>query len=194
MKGISLKEKFLSVFKVARVLGVYPSTVDVWIKDGKLKAVADESGIDAVSITDLHSFIELYNMPVPRDFSNGIKPVILVVDDDDMVRASLTNLLKRFCPDADIVTASGGFEAGQMVSIHVPDLVLLDIMLPGIDGFQACSMIKKQYRDVRILAITGYGTNANRDKMLSNGADGFLSKPVEAEELLEQVNRLLDLE
>jgi CheY-like chemotaxis protein len=184
-------DNLFSIFKTARILGVYPSTVEVWVKEGKLRTADDGSSI---YLEDLNAFLDEYNMPVPRDLKTGIRPVILVVDDDDMVRSSLTNLLRRFCPEAEVVTASGGFEAGQMVSVHVPDLVLLDIMLPGIDGFQACRMIKDQYNDVKILAITGYGSTENRDRIIDSGADGFLTKPVGAEELLENVKSLLGLD
>ena len=189
-----MREKLYSVYKIARILGVYPSTIEAWIEDGKLKQIHSGENSGRIKAEDFDLFLKEYNMPVPKDVGKGVKPVILVVDDDDMVRSSLTNLLTRFCPEATVITASGGFEAGQMVSMHVPDLVLLDIMLPGIDGFQACSMIKNQYADVKILAITGYGSTENRDKMLEMGADGFLTKPVEVEELLNNVKAMLNIE
>ncbi len=82
-----------------------------------------------------------------------------------------------------IFTASDGFEAGHQVTKLKPDLVLLDIKLPGIDGFKVCKLIKKYDSNIKIIAITGHPSEKIRKKILQSGAHYYLKKPIGFEDL-----------
>jgi len=74
-----------------------------------------------------------------------------------------------------------------------PDLLVLDLIMPGMDGFEVCRRIKKNPRTshIKVLAITGYDDGENRDRIMKAGADDYLPKPIESERLLEEIKDLL---
>ena len=89
--------------------------------------------------------------------------------------------------------ASDGFEAGVKVMGFRPGLVILDLFMPGMDGFEVCKRIKENssVSGIKILAITGYDTEENRERILRAGADGYLAKPVERSALVQHTEGLL---
>lgn len=119
------------------------------------------------------------------------KQTILIVDDDERNLRLLQAMLAR--EDYHIITASGGEEALKRVSEAEPDLILLDVMMPGIDGFEVCKRIKHQAetRIIPIVMVTALTEKEDRIRALKSGADDFLSKPVDKIELLLRVKSLL---
>jgi excisionase family DNA binding protein len=182
--------KTYSTFKIAKMLDVYPTTVAKWADEGKLKAHTTPGGHRRVRVPDLLEFLKEYEMPIPDELAREGRLRVLVVDDDEMVLSALAAVLRASGEDIEVLTATDGFEAGQIVTMKVPDLVVLDIMLPGLDGFKVCSIIKEQYPSMKVLAITGYGSKDVREKMLAAGADAFLTKPVDMDEFLTHVEEL----
>jgi len=106
---------------------------------------------------------------------------ILIVDDDPDVSDFLVELIKMRHVQWAIETAKDGFTAGRKLGEYDPDLVILDLMLPGIDGFGVCRMIREDsaLTDVKVLAITGYDSEEMRNKILNCGADDYLAKPMD---------------
>lgn len=118
---------------------------------------------------------------------------ILIVDDDIQVQKVLTKMLsyKKY----ETETASSGFEAGARVVKFKPDLIILDLFMPEMSGFDVCKQIKKdpETSHIKILALTGYDSEENRDQIMEAGADDFMAKPVEKDVLLQHVEELLIL-
>ena len=90
--------------------------------------------------------------------------------------------------------ASSGFEAGAKVMKFKPGLIILDLIMPEMSGFEVCRLIKKDpdTSHIKILTITGYDTEENRDRIMEAGADGYLAKPVVMDTLLQHVENLLN--
>lgn len=90
--------------------------------------------------------------------------------------------------------ASSGFEAAAKVVKFKPDLIILDLFMPGIDGFEICKRIKEEAdtAHIKILAVTGYDLEENRKRIMASGADGFMAKPLAIDTLLQQVEALLN--
>jgi CheY-like chemotaxis protein len=90
--------------------------------------------------------------------------------------------------------ASSGFEAGAKVMKFKPSLIILDLIMPEISGFKVCRTIKEDpdTSHIKILAITGYDTKENLDRIMEAGADGYLAKPVVMDALLQQIEDLLN--
>ncbi len=112
---------------------------------------------------------------------------ILVVDDDRVGRHLLTALLT---PEGyHLITASSGVDALAMASDHLPDVVLLDVMMPDIDGFEVCRRIRADDRlsETPVIMITALNDRASRLQGIEVGADDFLSKPFDRVELLTRV-------
>jgi CheY-like chemotaxis protein len=91
-------------------------------------------------------------------------------------------------PELDIISAYDGFEAGRQVAAHKPTVILLDIMMPGIDGIEVCRSLKQDpdASDIRVVAMTGYYTPEIEKKILAAGAQVLLKKPFASEEVLRE--------
>ena len=116
---------------------------------------------------------------------------ILVIDDDAISREALSVLLEE--EGYDVLTASGGEEGLKAVEEHRPNLLLLDMMLPGMDGVEVIRRIRQEpgLGRVRIIALTGDVTRERRQKVFESGADQFVAKPFRIPELLDSVREIL---
>jgi two-component system cell cycle response regulator len=116
---------------------------------------------------------------------------VLIVDDNpqnvELLQAFLESL------PAKILTASDGVEALDMVAKHNPDLILLDIMMPRMSGFQVCKRIKSdaKTKDIQVLMVTALNELGDIEQATECGTDDFVSKPVNKFELLTRVKSLL---
>jgi putative two-component system response regulator len=118
---------------------------------------------------------------------------ILIVDDESGARAALEFLLRR--EGFEVRDAADGATAIQECATFRPDLILLDIMMPGMDGFEVCRHIKAtpETRLTPVVLITGLTTTEDRIMGINSGADDFLSKPIDLNELLARTRSLLRL-
>lgn len=178
--------------KIAAHCQVSAETVINWIKGGKLEAFTTSGGHRRVHRADFRTFLETYGMP-PLDEDLGARPRILIVDDEpDIVRLITTALTRT--GQYELATAADGFEAGIAFAKFRPDLVVLDLMMPHIDGFKVCRRIKSQpdTRSTLVLVVTGYAQPANIQRVLDQGADDFMAKPFKPFELAEKVEALVE--
>jgi twitching motility two-component system response regulator PilG len=112
---------------------------------------------------------------------------ILVVDDSSTIRRSAETMLTA--EGYDVVTAENGFEALSMVARHNPDLIFVDIMMPRLDGYQTCAIIKNnaQYRSTPVVMLTSKDGLFDQARGRVVGSDLYLTKPFTKEELLAAV-------
>ncbi|NUM43576.1 MAG: response regulator transcription factor [Anaerolineales bacterium] len=115
---------------------------------------------------------------------NDSTPIrILITDDHAVVRSGLSKFL-MVNRDLELVgEASDGSEAVQLVALHQPDVVLMDLMMPGTDGITATREIKQKYPKVKVIALTSFAEQAMVQGALQAGAVGYLQKNVSATEL-----------
>src|SRR5580700_9414893 len=118
---------------------------------------------------------------------------ILIVDDEMAARSGLSTLLRREGFEVD--EASDGPAAMAQCAASRPDLILLDIVMPGMDGFEVCRQLKAspEMRLTPVVLITGLSATEDRIKGINAGADDFLSKPIDFNELLARARSLLRL-
>ncbi len=123
--------------------------------------------------------------------SNGRKRV-LVVDDDPLVVKILRSPLER--EGYDVSVASHGLEALKRVKEHRPDLIILDILMPLLDGFKVARLLKfdRRFKDIPIIVLTSRATEGERKMGEQVGANEFLFKPFRPPYVLEVVKRYLD--
>ncbi len=115
---------------------------------------------------------------------------ILIVDDSTVIRKALVNFLEKY--DVDIVgTASNGTDALKMFTEHKPDIVTLDITMPGFDGFHVLDNMIKIDDSVKIIVITALSDKATGLKALKKGAKSFLTKPFGPNKLKDAFDRLM---
>jgi two-component system, OmpR family, alkaline phosphatase synthesis response regulator PhoP len=124
--------------------------------------------------------------------SQIVSASILVVDDEPNIVLSVEFLLKQ--AGFRVRTVSNGEAALAAIAQEPPDLVLLDVMIPGRDGYAVCQEIRNNpaWRDMRIIMLTAKGGDIQREKGLSLGADEYVTKPFSTRELVERVRRMLD--
>jgi len=116
------------------------------------------------------------------------KSKVLVVEDEETLRFTLAHNLKR--EGYSVVTASRGDDGLKLARDQQPDLILLDVMLPGIDGIQVCRLLRRD-SDVPIIMLTALGGEADRVAGLDTGADDYMPKPFGMRELMARVRALL---
>lgn len=187
-------EKSFTTYEIAQFCEVTMRAVTQWIDHGKLPAYRTPGGHRRVKLSNFLAFLKQFQMPIPPSLESGSKVRILIVDDDKSMVGVMKRALTKFGEKVEIDVAIDGFEAGQKVMSFYPDLVLLDLKLPGIDGFSVCQKIKDQKeKEIKVLVVTGYSSADVRKKALGCGADGFLEKPFKLPEFLDEVARLLGI-
>jgi DNA-binding NtrC family response regulator len=117
------------------------------------------------------------------------KNCILVVDDNEMLKVTLARALKR--ERYVVLTASDGEEAMNIVQNEQVDLVILDIKMPKVDGFQVLKFIKKKFPSIKVIMLTAYADLKNAMKSKKLGADDFTSKPFDLVDLSYTIERVL---
>ncbi len=170
---------FLTPNEAAAMLMVTTAALRTWTKKGLLKAQTTAGGHRRFSREELERFQSERNL--------GIRALrILIVDDEPSIARYLSDLLSGF-EDVVTATAQDGFSAGQLVQTFRPHILLLDLMMPGLDGFQVCQRVKSEpdNRDIRVVAMTGYPSPDNIERILAAGAESCLSKPLGEAQLLE---------
>ena len=115
---------------------------------------------------------------------------ILIVDDDALIRKSLSLMLSREKDITVLGTAADGAEAFEMCKANQPDVVLMDIRMPNTDGISATRTIKKAYPDVRIMMLTTFDDKPNIQQALAAGADGYLLKTDEISNIADKLRPL----
>jgi len=132
---------------------------------------------------------------IPTDALESGKRKALIVDDDAELVELISDALLvdgRF----EVRTADNGFDAGMMVKEYHPDILVLDVMLPDINGKEVCQRVRNDSSmdDVRIICISGMVEQDKIQDLKDAGADHFVQKPFETDYLIERICRLLDIE
>jgi len=132
---------------------------------------------------------------IPTDALESGKRKVLLVDDDVELVELMTKVLEedgRF----EVRVATTGFDAGMMVKDYRPDLIVLDVMLPDINGKEVCHRVRSDpsMEDVRILCISGMVEEDKIAELKLAGADDFLHKPFEIEELIDRMCSMMEIE
>ncbi|OGS24659.1 MAG: hypothetical protein A2297_07650 [Elusimicrobia bacterium RIFOXYB2_FULL_48_7] len=184
----------LTTYQISKLCKVDLSTVIDWINQGKMKAYRTPGGHRRIKMEDFKSFLKEYNMPVPGDIGAELKPTILIVDDEPAVLKMITAVIRKIDPGIRVETALDGFDAGRKIIDFHPWLVVLDLSLPGIDGFEVCKRIREDKRldNMKVLAVTGYNSPENRKQILACGADEYMAKPFDTDVLAETINKMIN--
>jgi excisionase family DNA binding protein len=141
---------------------------------------------------ELIRFMKQNDIPVDR--LEGSKRRILVVDDDEQIVELFSDVLER---DGrfEVRTASTGYDAGVMTNEFRPDLMILDYMLPDINGNVVCETVRKNesMQGMKIIIVSGVVNRSEIEDLLASGADEFIKKPFNIEHLLQRIETLLEI-
>ena len=188
--------RFFTTSEVARYCAVTNDGVLKWIKSGKLRAFSTPGGHYRVSADDFREFLQKYDIPIDESFFTGASRTrsVLVVDDEPDIREIVRRVLKEMEPNLRVEEASDGYEAGIKIGSMQPDLVIMDVMMPKVDGLSLCKSIRDnpETRSIKVLAITAFPEHDSIRRMYDAGADLCLMKPIQFEHFRLEVLRLLD--
>lgn len=194
-------KEMLTTGEIARFCGVNHRTVHRWIKDGLLTAFAlPGRGDHRIAVNDCIAFLREYKIPIPSDLEDWIQKTppptgeslrVLVVEDDPRTARFISSLLKAEFEDLHIQLAEDVFRAGLAMGTFRPHLILLDLKLPDIDGFQALEIIRNTpaLEGVKIIVVSSHDKDM-LEKAVDKGADYALEKPVDRDQLFRHVRQL----
>ncbi len=180
--------------EAAKICKVSQQTIIRCFDSGQLKGFrVPGSRFRRIPREQLYAFMR--DNGIPTDALESGKRKVLIVDDDEELVELIVDVLGkdgRF----EVRTVDNGFDAGMMVKEYHPDLIVLDVMLPDINGKEVCQRVRndKTMDDVRIICISGMVEEDKIEDLKRAGANNFLSKPFEVETLIERMCALLDIE
>jgi excisionase family DNA binding protein len=183
--------RFMTTGRVAAAFQVTIPTVKRWIREGHLKAFQTAGGHYRITEQELEHFRTARNFPVIPTVSKEV-PRVLVVDDDLRLLSMLSDTL-TLAGRYEIEVARDGYEGLIKVGSFRPHILILDVCMPGLDGFQVCRRVKAEPggRATRILVMTGHIQGDTEASAMDAGADAFLAKPVQLAQLRAEVDRLI---
>lgn len=185
--------KYFTTFEASRLLGVSLPTIVNWIKGERLRAHRTPGGHRRIAKEDLLFFLRRYEMPIPPELldTSGGQLKVLAVDDDPDERDLLREILES--AGFEVLLAADGFEAGLVVGGFRPDLVVLDLLMPSMDGFAALAALRGRAETAAtpVIACTGMGDDATRMRVKQAGFDAHVLKPYRPEDLVAEISRLL---
>jgi excisionase family DNA binding protein len=188
---MTMTTKTKSIFtthEVSRLLQVNPRSVINWIEQDLLASYRTPGGHRRIRREDLLAFLRKHQIPTPATLVDGKFSILIVEDEEEIAK-----LLKAYFDrqgNYEIHIASDGISALIEVGRVKPDLLILDIMIPGVDGVEVCRRIKSDSSNkTAIVAISGKMDSEQR--VLQAGADSFMAKPLDLPTLHETTKRLL---
>ncbi len=177
------KQSF-STSEVARFCHVTPDTIRKWAEAGRIGVFKTPGGHRRIRREDLVRFLRDNNIPLHEDLrDDGVR--ILVVDDEKAIISLIRRFLERAKSPFEISVATDGFDAGHQIGTFRPNVVFLDIRLPGLDGFEVCRRIKSSpdTASTNIIAMTGYYEQDVANRIVEMGAITCLKKPFTPDDL-----------
>ena len=189
---------YYTTYQVAKFLGVSLPTVVNWVNSSLLVAHRTPGGHRRIARNDLLSFARENDYPLSRDFleqtTKGSRKVLVVddeVDFSEMVRDYLV-----FKGGFEVEVAQSGFQAGYTVARFKPDIILMDILMPDMDGFEVHRRLRSdpETRHIPVIACTAYRDPVVNARIEEMKFDGFVEKPLKLDALLELIKKHVAVE
>lgn len=185
-------KKFFTTTEAAQICGVAHTTVIRWIGEGKLKAHETPGGHRRIERGDLIDFLKRFSMPVPASLADA-RFRVLAVDDEKVVLSMMRKLFDG-CPDEiELHMATHGMAALMLIGKIPFNLVILDVVMPDMDGIEVCKALRRNpdMAAVKIIAITGKQLTEEQEEYLERNTECLLKKPFSPAFLLEKVRALM---
>lgn len=189
--------RLLGTVEIAKLVGLHQTTIINWIDDGKLTSFKTLGGHRKVTAEELVAFLRRNGMPVPaelRKLASGKR--IVIVDDEAAVLKILARRLAKADATYEIRTFTSSVDALLEIGSANPDLIIVDIFIPDMDGYQLCRQIRANPRtnSMAIIAISGQPAPETGKKARAAGADDFYAKTDDFAELLQKIQKVLRLQ
>lgn len=191
--------KIFSALEVANMCGVVNQTAINWIRNGYLPAFNTPGGQYRVYRDDLIKFILGRGMRLPDELaSDDDVPVadwktVMIVDDDRVLNKGLRSFFDKQKAGLNVLQSFDGFDAGTQLIKSKPGFVILDLGLPGVNGKEICRKLKSDetFGCPYVIVITGLDDEGLEEEVMSLGADAFFRKPIEFQDIFEEIAAVL---
>jgi excisionase family DNA binding protein len=182
-------DKLLTSHQVGELLQVNPSSINKWVNDGRIQAFRTPGGHRRIRVGDLVAFLDKHKMPVPRSLSAMSRRRLLVVDDNQKHLDALKRRLKAHSDRIELAVASNGIDALVQVGAFKPHLIVLDVFMGDLDGYEVCRRLKgnAETRGIDVIMTTGSFTPAVEEEALKAGAVRCLAKPIDLAVIVDQL-------
>ena len=188
------KPVMYSALEVAKLCGVVNQTAINWIRNNHIKAFNTPGGQFRVYPEDLVEFMRARNIQIPAELRLACKggcvdSSLLIVDDDRGLNTVVAKYMERNVPGLSVYQAFDGFEAGSQMAERKPSCLILDLDLPGIDGFELCKKINenKNFGSPAIIVVTALENQEVEAQVRSLGVKQFFRKPLNLADLVQVV-------
>jgi len=181
------EKNYLSPREVARLLMVSTATIRLWASKGDIKAKVTAGGHRRFKIDDVKNFATKRNIQLNITSDNKVK--ILVVDDDVDFAKYLKILLELKIKNIEVEVSFDGFDAANKLIDFSPSILLLDLKMPNLNGFQVCKHVKENplQQHIRVIVVSGDVNDNDIDEVTKLGAETCLAKPIDIPTLLKQL-------
>jgi excisionase family DNA binding protein len=185
-------DTLLTSYQVGTILQVNPSSVNKWVKDGRIPAFRTPGGHRRIRAGDLVSFLHAHKMPVPSSLANASRKRVLVVDANDTQRTHMQQALSAYEDRVQVESASDPMDAMLKVGTLQPHVVLVDLDSPGMDGLDICRRMKNHLSEsnIHIITVASETSEELGRKSKEAGASQLMSKPVATDAVLTVINSL----
>jgi excisionase family DNA binding protein len=182
------KELLLTPSAAAELLSVSPTTIRLWARNGRLTSVKTPGGHRRFNRDEVLTLLSPSSSDVDSTFT------ILVVEDDKKFADMLVQIIESYFPHIRVSIAYNGFEAGDLLHSLKPDMVILDLVMEGIDGFSICHRIKNtpSTKHIDVIAMTGALTEESVKRITLLGAEECFGKPLDYDLFNETITRMIN--
>lgn len=180
--------------EAAKICKVSQQTIIRCFDSGQLKGFrVPGSRFRRIPRDQLYAFMR--DNGIPTDALDSGRRKVLVVDDDESLVELIVDALER---DGrfEVRSANNGFGAGMLINEFRPDVIVLDFMLPGMNGKEVCQLVRSERSndDVKIICISGMADQSKIQELRDAGANDFMKKPFDVDELINRICQMLDVE
>jgi excisionase family DNA binding protein len=182
----------MSTHDVARFCNVSPRTVLRWVDAGLLPGYETGGGRRRIRRDELLLFMRARRMELPPELVEE-RVRVAVVDDDALHVTTMERSIRALAPRAEVRTASDGFGAGALLYSFRPHLVLIDLVMPGLDGFEVCRRIRAdpEFEGVGVVVQSSHLTPVVRTRLRELGVEHWMTKPVRRTDLEPHLRRFV---
>jgi excisionase family DNA binding protein len=175
---------WLTLGQAAKFLGVAQSTIRKWSDQGRVPAFYTPGGHRRYRRRDLETFLDRWG---PGGRSEG--PLVLVVDDDPRLREFMR--INLTMEGYSVREAASAEEALEAIEGSAPELVLLDVVMPGVDGWQMLQRMQERHGSIPVIMFSGKVDENSAAEAEERGARGFVGKPFDPQQLIERAKQLV---
>jgi excisionase family DNA binding protein len=188
---------YYTTFQVAKMLGVSPPTVVNWINSGLVTAYRTPGGHRRITQDELVTFAQIHNYPLAMEGGSeaeaptGERRVLIVDDEPDFCDLVRNYLQVR--GNLEVEVALSGFAAGLTIARFKPAVVVMDILMPDMDGFEVLKMMRSdpEMQEIPVIACTAYRDPQIEDRVRRESFHGYIEKPLKLDRLLEMIEQAM---